>query len=288
MLGGRGSNPGEFIQPSGLEITESRRIIVSDSGNRRLQTFELQVARENVQRFGAPTDQLQGLVRGTAALREIVELSSASFQQDVQRFSGPGQTNAIVPSGMRLGRDGNIYVIDPYNARVIVFDRGYRIIRTIGGDKSVLRFPLDLAFSQGGEELFLADAHGARVVKMDLAGRVLATIGAHVTAAVPARDGAQFVNPFGVAAGRDGFVYVTDVGLHTVFKFTEEGNLVRSWGGWGTGPGQFYKPKGISQDEDGALCIVDFGNHRAQLMSADGDYLGEFGISNASVIPTRP
>jgi sugar lactone lactonase YvrE len=289
LLGGRGSRPGEFIQPSGLATDGESRLYVSDSGNRRLQTFELQTAGGNVQRFGAPASELSGLVPNSAALREIVELVADQFQQQVRRFSAPNLTSAIVPSGMRMGPDRNLYVIDPYNSRIIVFNSNYEIQRVIGGDKSVLHFPLDLDFNQSGTSMFVVDAYGARVVKFNLAnGMVEATIGQHLSQVSDQPNAIGFVNPFGIASGIDGHLYVTDVGQHLVYKIREDGTLVATWGGWGTGPVQFYKPKGVAQSRENELVVVDFGNHRAQVINTNGEFIAEFGISNSAVMSTRP
>lgn len=78
---------------------------------------------------------------------------------------------------------------------------------------------------------------------------------------------------------------MTDDAANRVQKFDEHGQHIKTWGRWGTEPGQFYKPKGIAQDERGRLIVADFGNHRAQIMSADGQYIGMFGIGDGYTPP---
>ncbi len=184
------------------------------------------------------------------------------------------------PSGMHVGPAGNLWVLDPPNARFLIFDRkDYSLIKTWGergSKKGQLNNPLKFAFSKDGTKVFVADHYNYRVQVFDLDGNYLFHFGSK-----DSDSGKLFVLPFGITAGVDGYVYVTDVGSHQVFKFSEDGKLVKNWGRWGSGPGQFYKPKGISQHQDGQLFVADFGNHRAQVFSSNGDFVTEFGINEA-------
>ncbi|CAO3405466.1 NHL repeat-containing protein [Azospirillum palustre] len=289
ILGGRGERPGEFIQPSGIVIRNDSKVIISDSGNRRLQSFNVVRSTQSVTRFGEPNQPVNAEpIRPSVQLAEVVTFSGSKISSEVQRFSGPEQSNNVTPSGMRVGPDGLLYVLDPYNGRAIGLNDNYEAVKSIGRNQSVseeiLRYPLDLAFSKDGNVVYFSDSHGGRVVAFDINGNYKFTIGGHVSTT---KGPVAFVMPFGVWAGTDGFLYVTDVGLHKIFKFKEDGTLVKSWGGWGVGPNQYYKPKGISQAPDRRLYVVDFGNHRAQVLSENGDYIAEFGISDSSVI-SRP
>src|SRR3954468_5313069 len=51
----------------------------------------------------------------------------------------------------------------------------------------------------------------------------------------------QFISPLGMAADRDGNLYVVDAGTHRVVKLSAEGEILASFGGRGTGAGQFER-----------------------------------------------
>ncbi|MCQ1856102.1 NHL repeat-containing protein [Neorhizobium galegae] len=159
LLGGRGSRGGEFIQPSGLALKpDGSKLFVSDSGNRRLQTFTISEPTNLVQ-FGGPTGGPQSPPEvPQVTLAEVVSLDGDQLQSQIKRFSAPGQSSSFSPSGMRVGPDGRLYVIDPYNGRVAVLNESYEIIRTIGRnatiDETILRFPLDCWFPRGTEPVF--------------------------------------------------------------------------------------------------------------------------------------
>jgi hypothetical protein len=85
------------------------------------------------------------------------------------------------------------------------------------------------------------------------------------------------VHPLGLAFSPDGNYYVTDK-AQTVTEITPSGEVVRSWGRPGTGPGQFRLVSGgIAVGSDGRVYVADTGNFRVQVFSADGAFLRQFG-----------
>ncbi|MGQ9655229.1 MAG: NHL repeat-containing protein, partial [Thermodesulfobacteriota bacterium] len=89
--------------------------------------------------------------------------------------------------------------------------------------------------------------------------------------------GFEFREPMGVALGPDGVVYVVDAGLHGVFGFDREGNLLVQWGEEGSGDGQMSSPRGIAVSADGRVYVADTGNHRIQIFDAQVGFLGAWG-----------
>lgn len=66
-----------------------------------------------------------------------------------------------------------------------------------------------------------------------------------------------------------------------------EYELVRQWGGEGTGDGQFDAPNGIALDSSGNVYVVDSNNSRIQKFSPNGTFItkwGKFGTGNGEFI----
>lgn len=95
------------------------------------------------------------------------------------------------------------------------------------------------------------------------------------------RDGAPFTarfsDPFGVAAGADGTVYVADAGeAQRLRRIAPDGNVSTLAGGelgYADGPGvsaRFSTPSGIALATDGVLYVADTGNNAIRRIAPDG------------------
>jgi hypothetical protein len=102
----------------------------------------------------------------------------------------------------------------------------------------------------------------------------------------------------GLSIDRDGKVWITDTGLHTVtgtaftndgsvfvsdgygnrrvHRFSPGGEHLHAWGEPGTGPGQFALVHFITADAHDRLYVCDRENHRIQIFSMEGEVLAEW------------
>lgn len=80
-----------------------------------------------------------------------------------------------------------------------------------------------------------------------------------------------FIDPYGIAVGSDGLIYVTDAGGYCVKVFDEAGSLVKTIGSAGSSEARFNYPQGIDVDEDGNIYVVDSNNGRVAIFSPDGN-----------------
>jgi len=86
---------------------------------------------------------------------------------------------------------------------------------------------------------------------------------------------AGFSDPFGIAVGSDGSIYVSDAGeSNKIRKITPEGALTTLAGGdegFADGsPGAFNTPSGLAIDDDGNLYVADTSNNRIRKVTPDG------------------
>lgn len=90
-----------------------------------------------------------------------------------------------------------------------------------------------------------------------------------------------FIMPHGLAVDQNNNIWVTDVGLHQVFKFSHDGQLLMSLGE-AMVPGKdslhFDGPTDVAVASDGSFYVSDgYGNSRIVKFSAEGKYLFEWG-----------
>ena len=95
----------------------------------------------------------------------------------------------------------------------------------------------------------------------------------------------MFETPHGLAADSEDNVWVTDVGLHQVFKFSHEGKLLMTLGEKGV-PGldghHFNKPTDVAITPKGDFYISDgYGNSRVAKFDAEGKFLFDWGTKGS-------
>jgi peptidylamidoglycolate lyase len=90
-----------------------------------------------------------------------------------------------------------------------------------------------------------------------------------------------FIMPHGLTVDKDDNIWVTDVGLHQVFKFDHNGKLLMKLGEEkiaGNDTLHFNMPTGIAVARDGSFYVSDgYGNSRIMKFSADGKYISQWG-----------
>jgi len=262
-VGARGAKTGLFLRPSGVFLdSAARTLAVTDPTLRRLSLFALDVSPEDEVGF----DPLMWRFVRSLDFGRLFDLGLAG-----------GLAAAPEPGALTRDRAGRFYVCDRRNDCVLVLSPAFELVRTIGGRGAApgsFRRPSGVALDSRGERLLVVDAGNRRVQALDLAGEPLLVFATPADADGRALDSM----PYGIAAGRDGFAYVSDVALDQVLKYDERsGELKARLGAPGILRAQFNGPRGVAQDESGALTVADHGNHRGHLISAAGEYVGVFG-----------
>lgn len=90
-----------------------------------------------------------------------------------------------------------------------------------------------------------------------------------------------FIMPHGLTVDKDNNIWVTDVGLHQVFKFSHTGNLLMTVGEArvaGNDDSHFNLPTDIAVGKDGSFYVSDgYGNSRVVKFDSSGKFLFEWG-----------
>ena len=166
---------------------------------------------------------------------------------------------------------------DPYEGKEIILqaDKTYG---SNGTDPGQFMMPRALAVAPDGS-LYVADTNNHRIQHLSAEGQVLHTWGRFADSATGEAPPGTFYEPWGVAVGPDGSVFVTDTWNHRVQKFTAEGQFITQWGYFGqaeTGTA-FWGPRDIVADAEGRVFITDTGNKRVAVFDEDGNFLTSFG-----------
>jgi len=96
----------------------------------------------------------------------------------------------------------------------------------------------------------------------------------------------MFAMPHGLTIDDEDNIWLTDVGLHQVFKFDPDGNLLLTLGERGS-PGEdarhFNMPTDVAIAQDGSFYVSDgYINSRITRFSAEGEYIMSWGTKGKS------
>ncbi|HKY55057.1 MAG TPA: NHL repeat-containing protein, partial [Anaerolineales bacterium] len=172
--------------------------------------------------------------------------------------------------------------VDPYEAGMItlaadqIFDAGRFGPLGLNAPRAIAAGPND--------DLYVADSRNHRILHISSDGTFLQEWGTFADQAAGDAPIGTFNEPWGVAVGPDGSVYVSDTWNHRVQKFTEDGEPIKMWGQYGQpipelpeSNSSFWGPRGIAVNAQGQVFVADTGNKRIVVFDEDGNYITAFG-----------
>ncbi len=194
-----------------------------------------------------------------APLAEGVSGASPVFEyEEIERtasrvYSGVyGDLPLVTPRAVAIGLDGQRYILDTGNNRVVVLNADSTFRLAFGGT----------CFVADGEDGGCIDPDGAGPLELG--------------------DG-QFREPWGIAVGQDGTIFVADTWNGRIQAFDREGNFLRKWGSFnvvteeGRDPYSLFGPRGLAVTPSGSLLVADTGNKRVLEFTASGEAMRQVG-----------
>ncbi len=168
-------------------------------------------------------------------------------------------------------------VADPYEGKEITLPADIAFGKN-GSALGEFNLPRDIAVAPDGS-LYISDTGNHRIQHLSVDGQVLDSWGTFADSSVETAPPGTFYEPWGLAVGADGSVYVADTWNHRIQKFTAEGKFITQWGYFGQGESgeAFWGPRDIVIDSNGHVLISDTGNKRIVIFDQDGKYLTSFG-----------
>ena len=187
LIGGAGSELGQFSQPGGLAIDAAGNLYVADTLNQRVQRIAPDGTIDTVGEAGS----------------------------DPGQFANPGSDEFADdgPWGVTVDAEGNIYVADTWNHRIQKFDANLQLVPDWIIDS--LFGPRDIAIDANGD-LILTDTGNNRIVRYTLDGEIIRSFG------VRGDDRGEFSEPVGVSIAPNGDIYIADYWNQRIVRYDNE------------------------------------------------------------------
>ena len=201
-----------------------------------------------------------------------VRLDSTSFELVPKWGCGDDGFEFGIVSDQATDGENRLYVVDREpNPGVVVMESDGTFVTKLGTD--LFKLPHGI-FIDEADRMLVTDVrdHVVRICTTD--GELLQTIG---IPGVPGAAGAPFNRPTRAVTAPDGEIYVADgYGQHHVHRFTPDGELIASWGGEGSGPGQFSLPHNIWVTDASVYVADREPNHRICIFDRAGNFQEEW------------
>jgi DNA-binding beta-propeller fold protein YncE len=173
-----------------------------------------------------------------------------------------------------VGPEDRVYVFNRGEHPMMVFEADGAFVTAWG--EGVFTRAHGVTLGPDGN-LYCADDDGHCIYICTLEGEVLSTIGTPGQPA-PAGSGRPFNRPTKVAFDpKSGELYISDgYGNARVHKYSPDGQLLYSWGGYGTDPGEFNLVHSVATDGEGRVYVADRENNRVQIFDDQGQFLDQW------------
>jgi DNA-binding beta-propeller fold protein YncE len=190
--------------------------------------------------------------------------------EDWGRGSAGGRLGLV--SSIAVDSDDRVFVFqrkpDPL---MLVFDRDGTRLGSWG--EGLFREPHGVWIGPD-DAVFTADSGDHTVRRFSRDGTLVQTWGTPNEAGAPDRP---FNRPTWGVVGPSGDLFVSDgYGQNRWHRLGMGGELLGSWGGTGSGPGEFRLPHAIWVDRAERVYVTDRTNNRVQIFSPTGEYLTEW------------
>lgn len=243
--------PGQLTGPRGLALDPSGGLLVSDTTGSRVELF-------------AP-------------------LTDAYVTQ--WTVAGGYRSSFAKPTGIGVEPSGTVYVADQGNERIVRMWGDGTYLSELGGPSAIGGAQFNaiaaLAVAPRSGRVYVADAGHNRVLVYTPSGKLLARWGAGGGNGAAGSAPGSFNHPSGLAvssvAPGEEIIYVADKGNDRIVKLDANGNVLRSWGGRGSGEGRFHAPAGVAVDGAGNVYVLDGENNRVQEFGAEGRFMAKWG-----------
>ncbi len=195
----------------------------------------------------------------------------------VHSFPQPDSINLPLsnPQALSIDVEGNVFVLDTGNNRIVKFDSAGTMVASVGGfgwEKEQFDQPLDVT-AESTLDVFIADFNNERIERYDKDLNFISSFSSNENTA----PNLQFAFPVGIDVSRHGEIFVSDSETNRVLKLNSFGNPVLSFGDFNSGEGQLQAVGKLDVTANDRVYVVDGGSRDVVVFDYYGNLLVRFG-----------
>ena len=257
--------------PSDVAIDSDGNVYFSDTANHRVRRV----------------DRETGLIRTVAGTRVAGSLGEGGQGINIRLNS---------PEGLAFDSNGDLYIADTGNNRVLRLDIASGVISRIAGDgnaafkgenidakEASLHGPTALAVDED-DNLYLADLRNNLIRVIDLDTNRISTLAGNIQTGFSGDGGearrARLAKPEGVAVDPNGNIIIADTGNRRIRRVDADDRTISTIAGDGNGiyagdggpatRASMSSPRRVAVGPDGNVFISDALDHRIRAIKSDG------------------
>lgn len=173
------------------------------------------------------------------------------------------------PHGVATDKEGNIYIADMENSRILVFDKSGNYLSKFGKKgkgKGEFMYPMGIAIAPNGR-IFVTENSLSKVLVFNRKGKFIKEF--------------KVMMPLMATVAHDRF-YVTTYGHVIIYDL--DGKRISEWGERGKRMGSFDNPTGIAVDDSGNVYVSDTMNLRVKALDKNGELLWSVGTPATDIM----
>lgn len=179
------------------------------------------------------------------------------------------------PQAIAINPEGQVFVVDTGNNRVIQFDQHGKFIYSVGGfgwEKEQFDQPLDIS-AKIGLDIFVADFNNQRIERYD---KNLNYISSFYSDPLASPD-LQFGFPSSVDISKHGELFICDNENNRVLKINSFGEPEFSFGDFNWGEGKLEHPVRVEVTPWDQVLVVDDATSEIVVFDYYGNFIARFG-----------
>ncbi len=215
------------------------------------------------------------------------QTGSAPAFDPIFSISSESEGNVFLdqPQDAAVDKDGNVYLVDQDQNRIIKIDRnGNYLLQwgVPGTGNGAFDSPRSIAVGSDNH-IYVLDAGNFRIQKFDTEGTFILAFGSMGT------SNGQFLEPLAIAADPNGSVYVSEGNLGArIQRFDLKGGFISKFGTSTTIGGNLTSPTGMAIADNGNLLVADGPQASILEFNTNGELVRMISSYQQEGLPTNP